>query len=112
MTLAITTAFHDGRSVGRWLRAKATFGIDQNRQNTGLRPSVQEMTRDSILNIRQGADITIECLEGSIWVTLDGEMRDQILDAGDTFKVDSTKRILIQALDTARVRLLQPSHAL
>ena len=39
-------------------------------------------------------------------------MRDVILDAGHAFKVDRKQLTLIQALDTARVRLIQPPCAL
>ena len=112
MNLAITTAFQDSRSVGRWLRSKASCSIRQTRQDTGIRPSVQEIAMDRILEIKQGAGITIECLEGSVWVTLDGNMRDVILDPGRSFNVDRKRRILIQALDAARVRLIQPPHTL
>ena len=77
-------------------------------QDTGTRPSVQEMAKNKILEIKQAMGVTIECLEGSVWVTLDGDMRDVILDAGHAFKVDRKQLTLIQALDTARVRLIQP----
>lgn len=115
MTVAITTAttaFHDNRLFGKWLCAKASCGIRQARQATCMRPSVQEIARDGILEIKHGAGMTLECLEGSVWVTLDGDMRDVILDAGHAFHVDREQRILIQALDSARVRLVQAPHAL
>ena len=40
------------------------------------------MAKNKILEIKQALGVTIECLEGSVWVTLDGDMRDVILDAG------------------------------
>jgi hypothetical protein len=39
-------------------------------------------------------------------------LRDLVLDAGQTCKIDRKRRALIQALDTARVRLVPPSGAL
>ncbi|MES2510592.1 MAG: DUF2917 domain-containing protein [Pseudomonadota bacterium] len=116
MTLALTTAaataFHDNRSFGKWLRAKAACTMRQTRQAACMRPSVREIATDRILEIKQGAGMKLECLEGSVWVTLDGDLRDVILEPGQAFTVDRDQRILIQALDSARVRLVQSPHAL
>ncbi len=111
LTTAATTALHDNPSFGKWLRAKAACSMRQTRQANCMRPNVQEIARDGILEISQGAGMTLECLAGSVWVTLDGDLRDVILDAGHAFTVASEQRILIQALDCARVRLVQASHA-
>ena len=105
---AINSAIHDSRSIGRWLRTNAFSGMRQSGQDTGTRPGIQELATNRILEIKQASGVTIECLEGSVWVTLDGEMRDVILAAGHSFNVDRNQRTLIQALDTARVRLIHP----
>jgi hypothetical protein len=67
------------------------------------------IAKNKIMEIKQALDTTIECLAGSIWITLDGDRRDVILSAGQDFKVDRKQRTLIQALDTASVRLIQPN---
>lgn len=112
MNLVLPVAIHDTRSIARWLRSKAFDGIRQTGQDTCTRPGVQEIAKNRILEIKQALGMTIECLEGSVWVTLDGDRRDVVLDAGHTFNVDRKQRTLIQALDTARVRLIQPACAL
>ena len=112
MTLAIPTANYQNHSIGRWLGSKASCSIRQPGQVTGMRPSVQEIARDKILEIKQALGVTIECLDGSVWITLDGNMRDVILDAGQSFCVDRMQRTLIQALATARVRLIHPPCSL
>ena len=107
MNLTLNATFHDSLSIGKWLRSKAFNGTRQVGQDTGTRPSVQEIAKDKVLEIKQALAVTIECLEGSVWVTLDGVRRDVILDAGHAFNVDRQQRTLIQALDaTARVRLI------
>ena len=108
MNLAIPTAIHHDHSIGRWLRYSAFRSIRQTGQVTGMPPRVQEIARDKILEIKQALGVTIECLEGSVWVTLDGSTRDVILEAGQSFCVDRQQRTLIQALTTARVRLIHP----
>ena len=112
MILAIPAAIHHNHSFGRWLRSKASSSIRQTGQVTGMRPTIQAIARDKILDINQALGDTIECLEGSVWVTLDGNMRDVILDARQSFHVDRKQRVLIQALATARVRLIHPPFAL
>ena len=111
MNLVLPAAIHDTLSIGRWLPSKAHDGIRQTWQDTFTRPSVQEIAKNGILEVKQALGVTIECLEGSVWVTLDGDRRDVVLDAGHTFNVDRKQRTLIQALDTARVRLIQPTCA-
>ncbi len=111
MNLVLPAAIHDTRSIGRWLRSKAD-DLRHAGQDTCTRPGVQEIAKNGILEVKQALGVTIECLEGSVWVTLDGDRRDVVLDAGHAFNVDRKQRTLIQALDTARVRLLEPARAL
>ena len=112
MNLALPNAIYHKHSIGTWFRTKASSSVRQTGQITGVRPCVQEIARDKILEIKQALGVTIECLEGSVWVTLDGDMRDVILDVGQSFKVDRRQRTLIQALATARVRLIHPPCSL
>jgi hypothetical protein len=112
MNLVLPAAIDKPHSIGRWLRYKAFHGIRHTGQDTCTRPSVQEIAKNGILEVKQALGVTIECLEGSVWVTLDGDRRDVILDAGQAFNVDRKQRTLIQALDTARVRLIEPTRAL
>lgn len=112
MNLAIPAAIHHDHSIGTWFRTIASSSVRQTGQVTGMRPTIQAIARDKILEIKQTLGVTIECLEGSVWVTLDGSTRDVILEAGQSFCVDRQQRTLIQALDTARVRLIHPPFSL
>ena len=112
MNLALPNATYHAHSIGRWLRSKASCSIRQPGQVTSTRPTVQTIARDKILEIKQALGVTIECLEGSVWVTLDRDMRDVILDVGQSFYVDCKQRTLIQALATARIRLIHPPCSL
>ena len=58
-----------------------------DRQITDTRARVQEIATDKILETKQAQGINVEFPEGSVWVTLDGGMRDVILDAGCAFAV-------------------------
>lgn len=112
MTLALLPARHDSRFAGRWLGTHASRSHRPTVQTTQPCCGIQEIAKASIREVKQALGVTIECLEGSVWITLDGDLRDLILDAGQTCEIDCKRRVLIQALDTARVRLIPPSGAL
>ena len=49
----------------------------------------------------------IECVSGSLWVTQDGDPRDIVLAAGESFAFDQRGDALVSALDEARFLLLE-----
>lgn len=112
MNLALPATRHDNRFAGKWLRAQASRSHRPSVQATPPCCGVQEIAKAGIHEVKQALGVTIECLEGSVWVTLDGDLRDLVLDAGQSCKIDRKRRVLIQALDTARVRLTPLSGAL
>ena len=112
MNLALPAATRDSNFAGRWLRAQASRSHRPSVQAAQPCRGVQEIAKAGIFEVKQALGVTIECLEGSVWVTLDGDLRDLVLDAGQSCKIDCERRALIQALDTARVRLVPPSGTL
>ncbi|MEZ0396760.1 MAG: DUF2917 domain-containing protein [Anaerolineales bacterium] len=51
------------------------------------------------LVIRRGAEI--RCLEGVLWITQEGDLRDYILKPGETFVTDRKGKVVLQALKHA-----------
>ncbi|MEO5883643.1 MAG: DUF2917 domain-containing protein [Caldimonas sp.] len=49
----------------------------------------------------------VECVSGTLWVTQDGDLRDIVLSAGESFAFDQRGGALISALDDARFLLLE-----
>ena len=49
----------------------------------------------------------VECVSGALWVTQDGDPRDIVLTAGDSFAFDQRGDALISALDDSRFLLLE-----
>ncbi len=47
----------------------------------------------------------LDCLEGCLWITVDGETRDVILEAGQRFQPDSGRKLIVQALVSSRLRI-------
>lgn len=52
----------------------------------------------------------IECREGSVWITLDHDPRDIVLERGETFEHDGLRRALVYAFEpsTLELRPAQP----
>jgi hypothetical protein len=61
------------------------------------------------LDGRQG--LRIDCREGSLWITQDGEPDDVVLEAGQSHSVSGRQRVLVQALGPARLAVRPPAGA-
>lgn len=61
-----------------------------------------------LLHVDGPAALRIECREGSVWITLDHDPRDIVLDAGETFEHDGRQRALVYAFEAAAVLLRPP----
>jgi hypothetical protein len=68
---------------------------------------VHEIAKYETVTVMQPQGSIIECLNGSIWVTLDFDPRDVVLEAGQSFIADSDQRLLVHALNESRVRILE-----
>ncbi len=49
---------------------------------------------------------TVECLSGAIWITQDGDLRDIVLEPGDTFAFDRHGDALLSAFADSRYVVL------
>ena len=67
--------------------------------------------------LRKGATLVVShpmhceilCRCGSLWVTHDGDPRDITLDAGQSYRADRNARMLVHALDSAELLLIERS---
>ena len=53
---------------------------------------------NALFNVPDAADIHIVCRDGTVWITLDNDLRDYVLEAGDTFDNAEHKRAVIYAM--------------
>lgn len=49
---------------------------------------------------------SIECIEGCVWLTHDGDCRDVLLEAGHFHVADRDSRLVIYALASSAIRLV------
>jgi hypothetical protein len=58
-------------------------------------------------SIDDAANVRISCRSGSVWITLDNDNKDYVLEAGESFTASVHARALVYALGTARVDLTE-----
>lgn len=79
--------------------------------NTTLCPGSQtsasnfslNLHRQAMFSVPDAANVRIGCAEGSVWITLDNDQRDLVLDACDVFTTTEHRRALVYALKPSRI---------
>ena len=59
------------------------------------------------LHLQRALGQRIEALVGRVWITMDGDLRDIVLDAGEGFTVDRATGVLISAISDAQFVVLR-----
>jgi hypothetical protein len=67
------------------------------------RPGITSLPRNVSLGLQRHTGDRIECVSGAVWVTQDGDLRDIVLEAGQSFRLDRTGRALVSALADAGI---------
>ena len=62
-----------------------------------------ELPRRAMLKLPDAAAVEIECRSGSLWITLDDDPRDFIVEAGDSFTTTAHAPAIVYALQAAVV---------
>lgn len=65
----------------------------------------QVLAKDQML-VLDGRRLSLQCIEGQLWLTRDGDVEDYILGPGQNFEVRPDDQATVQALRASRVRLL------
>jgi hypothetical protein len=70
------------------------------------------LAHQAMFSVSDAAGVQIACREGCLWVTLDGDPRDIVLDAGESFQAAEHRHALIYALAPSCLSLaMAPSVA-
>lgn len=73
-----------------------------------VKPIHTDIQRGAIWELPRPMGFQIECLNGTVWITHDGDCKDIVLEAGQSHTVDSHGRILAYALETAQL-IIRPT---
>ena len=66
-------------------------------------PTIQHLGKHATACIAHPIGCTITCEAGELWLTVDNEPTDVILEAGQSHHCDQASRLLIHALTDARL---------
>jgi hypothetical protein len=64
------------------------------------------LAHQAMFSVSDAAGVQILCREGSVWVTLDNDTRDIVLDAGESFLTTEHRRALIYAMEQSSLSLV------
>ena len=56
-------------------------------------------------SIPDASGVTITCRAGAVWITVDGDANDYVLEAGESFTPKGRERVLVYALGPVRARI-------
>ncbi|WP_395319433.1 DUF2917 domain-containing protein [Variovorax sp. UC74_104] len=57
------------------------------------------LPKRSVFAVPDGAGVGIECRSGSVWITIDSDTRDIVLEPGERFEGGDHRRVLVSALE-------------
>jgi hypothetical protein len=70
---------------------------------------VVELQPGEILPLERAKGVRITAVEGTLWVTEEREPGDVLLEAGESYAVETTGRTVVQAMGRSRLALESPS---
>lgn len=74
-----------------------------------LHPAAISLRKGQIHRIHHGLGQRIEALNGCLWVTIDNDLRDIFVAAGEGFTVDRDGATLVSAMADSRFVVLDPA---
>ena len=73
--------------------------------NTGSNHYQVSLNHQGLFDIADAAGVTLRCDQGSVWLTLDNDPRDIVLEAGEVFTTDEHRHALVYALSASTITL-------
>jgi quercetin dioxygenase-like cupin family protein len=65
------------------------------------------LARRQVHKIEDAGGMRIVCRSGTVWITVDGDATDYVLERGETFVAPPQARALVYALADARIDLVE-----
>lgn len=64
-----------------------------------------DLPRRAMLKLPDAAGLRIRCRTGTLWITLDGDCCDYVVEAGEQFTTDAHRPAIVYALKPATVQV-------
>lgn len=68
------------------------------------------LAEDQFLKLEGAVGARISSRRGSVWITQDGDIRDIVLERGDTFVIEREGPSIVQALEPAELAIVEPKQ--
>jgi Protein of unknown function (DUF2917) len=69
--------------------------------HTDLKLALTHLARGELLQLRNGRGKGVAVFDGHVWVTQDSDPQDHVLSPGESFAVDRSGLVIVQALSDA-----------
>jgi hypothetical protein len=66
------------------------------------------MLRRSLLELPQDRPLDVACDAGTLWLTLDNDPRDLVLERGERVRLEANRRVLVYAFDDSVLAVREP----
>jgi hypothetical protein len=73
--------------------------------------AVQEVSRNQSVSVAGRRGMTIRIARGRVWLTRDGDIRDYVLNAGDSMRLDASGRVVLFGLTDGFLQIDTPARA-
>jgi hypothetical protein len=80
-----------------------TYFLPQQPARSEPASRMQGLAKGAMLRVDRPLDVVVQCSHGSVWVTHDGDPKDVVLEAGESYRSRSPARMIVQALEDANV---------
>ena len=82
-------------------------------QNWDYNPTELKLTARSLQRVDDRASRVINCVQGIIWITQEGDLEDHVLMPGEQFEATKPGLVVVEALRDARLRITRstPEYA-
>ena len=61
------------------------------------------LRRQALFSVPDAANVRIACVEGAVWITLDNDPRDIVLESCGVFTTTEHRRALVYAMEASRI---------
>ncbi len=67
------------------------------------------LTKGMLLRVRGAAGTVVVCLEGTVWLTEEGDLSDHFLEGGHRHRIAGNGVVVLEALHNARLQMQPPN---
>lgn len=69
------------------------------------------LAKEGLLAIRDGRSTRVLCENGSLWITQEGDSRDAVISAGESFTIRHQGLTILTALEPSQLTIVEPAPA-